>query len=179
MSSSTARRLVAALAAGVLGMLALAGTSQGAAETGTFGPFVQPFTDTVDDTGTCLGPGAVGTISGTETVFGHYTENGPPAFGFHDHGTFTNQYRVDYSDGRYVVGSDLVHFSDNATHRDQFTSSIADHASGTVYDAAGQVLGTVTIHAMSHVTYRDADGNHQPDPGEVTASVDHFRFTCR
>jgi hypothetical protein len=31
---------------------------------------------------------------------------------------------------------------------------------------------------MSHVTYRDADGNHHPDPGEVTASVDHFRVSC-
>jgi len=179
MNSSTPHRLVAALAAGVLGMLALAGTSQGAAETGTFGPFVQPLSGTSDDTGTCLGPDAVGTISGTETVFGHFTENGPPAFGFHDHGTITNEYRVDYSDGRYVVGSDVVHFNDNATHGDQFTSSTADHASGTVYGPGGEVLGTVTIHAVSHVTYRDADGDHQPDPGEVTASVDHFRFTCR
>jgi hypothetical protein len=178
MSSSTARRLAAALATGVLGALALAGTSQGAAETGTFGPFVQPFSDTVDDSGTCMGPGAVGTITGTETVVGRYTENGPPALGFHDHGTFTNEYRVDYADGRYIVGTDTAYFNDNATHRDQFTSSTVDRDSGTVYDGAGQVLGTVTIHAVSHVTYRDVDGNHQPGPGEVTASVDHFRVSC-
>jgi hypothetical protein len=37
----------------------------------------------------------------------------------------------------------------------------------------------VTIHAVSHVAFMDADGDHQPDPGEVTASVDHFRVTCR
>jgi hypothetical protein len=171
------RALVAALAVAVLGLLALAGATHGAAETGSF-QFQNTFTDQVNDTGTCLGPGATGTITGTETVVGRFTENGPPAFGFHDHGTSTIVYRINYADGRYVLGTTVVHFDDNATHQDQFTSTGAVQDSGTLYDAAGQPLGPVTVHAIFHITYTDTNGNHQPDPGEVTANVDHFTLTC-
>jgi hypothetical protein len=178
MSASTPRRLVATAAAALIGMLALAGASQGAAETGSFGPFVEPFTDTVDHTGTCLGPGAIGTISGTDTVVGHFTENGPPAFGFHDHGTVVSVYRVDYSDGRYVLGTDVDHFNDNATHNGQMTSTSVIHGSGSLYAADGRPLGTVGVRAMFHITFRDANGDHQPDPGEVSSSHDRFTLSC-
>jgi hypothetical protein len=39
-------------------------------------------------------------------------------------------------------------------------------------------VGPVTTQAVVHFTFRDGDGNHQPDPGEVTANVDHFRLSC-
>jgi hypothetical protein len=132
----------------------------------------------VDDTGTCLGAGATGTITGTETVVGRYTENGPPAFGFHDHGTATTDYRVDYADGRYVLGSEVVHFDFNATHQGTFTRTAVSRDTGTLYNAAGQPLGPVTIQAIFHITFRDLNGNHEPDPGEFTANVDHFNLTC-
>ena len=179
MTASTSRRLVATAATALIGMLALAGASQGAAETGSFGPFQEPFTDTVDHTGTCLGPGAVGTISGIDTVAGHFTENGPPAFGFHDHGTVTSVYRVDYSDGRYVLGTDVARFNDNATHNGQMTSTTVVHGSGSLYAADGRPLGSVGVHSLFHVTFRDANGDHQPDPGEVSSSRDRFTLTCK
>ena len=178
MTASTPRRLVATAATALIGMLALAGASQGAAETGSFGPFQEPFTDTVDHTGTCLGPGAIGTISGIDTVAGHFTENGPPSFGFHDHGTVTSVYRVSYADGRYVLGSDVVRFGDNATHNGEFTSTTTVHGSGLLYDANGQALGSVTVHALFHLSFRDADGDHQPGPGEVSSSRDRLTLAC-
>jgi hypothetical protein len=49
----------------------------------------------------------------------------------------------------------------------------------TIYSAEGQPIGEVVIHAVSHVTFRDANGNGEPDPGEITAGVDRFFFTCR
>ena len=178
MTASTPRRLVATAAAALLGMLALAGVSQGAAETGSF-EVQGPFTDPVDHTGTCLGRGAIGTISGTDTVVGRFTENGPPAFGFHDHGTVTSVYRVDYSDGRYVLGTDVSNFNDNATHNDQMTSTSVVHGSGSLYAADGRPLGTVGVRSLFHVTFRDANGDHQPDPGEVSSSRDDFTITCK
>ena len=48
----------------------------------------------------------------------------------------------------------------------------------TIYSADGQPIGKVFLHALSHVTFRDANGNGVPDPGEITASVDRFFFTC-
>ena len=38
----------------------------------------------------------------------------------------------------------------------------------TVYPADGQPIGTVPIYAVSHVAFRDANGNSVPDPGEIT-----------
>lgn len=178
MTASTRRRLVATAATALIGMLALAGASQGAAETGSFA-FQDPFTDMVDDTGTCLGAGAVGTISGTDTVVGRFTENGPPAFGFHDHGTVTSVYRVEYSDGRYVLGTDVEGFNDNATHNGQMTSTKVVHGSGSLYAADGRPLGSVGVRALFHLTFRDADGDHEPDPGEVSSSRDSFTLTCK
>jgi hypothetical protein len=178
MTASPPRTLAGTLAAAVLGTLAMGGSAHGAAETGTFGPFAGPFAATAVDTGTCLGPGVTVTITGTETVTGRFTENGPPAFGFHDHGTSTIDGRIDYPDGRYVLGTDTAHFDDNATSRDQFTSVAAGHGSGTLYDAGGTPLGQVTIHDLDHITYRDVNGNHEPDAGEIRADIVRFRVSC-
>lgn len=113
------------------------------------------------------------------TVAGRFTENGPPTFGFHFHGTRTLDYRIDYVDGRYVLGTAVGHFDENAAGRLRtFTTTEATQAYGTLYGSDGQPLGRVTIHAIFHLTYRDTNGNGPLDPGEITASVDRFRLTC-
>jgi hypothetical protein len=48
----------------------------------------------------------------------------------------------------------------------------------TIYSAEGEPIGQVFIHAVSHLSFRDANGNGVPDPGEITANVDRFVFTC-
>jgi hypothetical protein len=168
---------LAALIAAVLGLLALAAVAHGRTETGSF-VITETFSDVVDDSGTCLGPGATGTIAGTATVVGHFTETGPPALKFQVHGTNTATYRVDYADGRYILGSSLTHFSENA-NAPQFSNHEVTRDQGTLYAATGQPLGRVIIHAVSQITFRDANGNFQPDPGEIKANVDHVRVTCR
>jgi hypothetical protein len=167
---------IAALVGVAFGLLALAAVADGRTETGSF-VITEPFSNVVDDSGTCLGPGATGTIAGTETVVGHFTETGPPALKFQVHGTNTETYRVDYADGRYVLGSSLSHFSENA-NAPQFSSHEVTRDQGTLYAANGQPLGRVIVHAVSQITFKDANGNFQPDPGEIKANVDHFRLTC-
>jgi hypothetical protein len=180
-ASTLARKLRRCAALAALGLLALAGTSYGQAETGSF-QAQNTFTDTEDDTATCLGPGASGTITATETVAGRFTENGPPTFGFHVHWTSTLDYRIDYVDGRYVLGTAVGHFDENAAgpagRLRAFTTTEATQDYGTLYGSDGQPLGRVTIHAIFHLTYRDTNGNRTPDPGEITASVDRSRVTC-
>lgn len=177
MTDSKPRTLAAALAIAVLGLLSFAGVSHGAAVTGTF-EFPEAFSEPVDFTGTCLGAGASGTLTHSVTTVLHFTSSGPPAFGFQDHGTSTDNVRADFVDGRSVAGTLVTHLVDTATHNDQFTTTRAVHGTGTLYGSDGQALGAVGTHAISHVTYQDTNGNHQPDPGEVTASVDRLMLTC-
>jgi hypothetical protein len=169
---------IAALTAAVLISLSvLAGASFGRAQVGTF-QLQNPVSDTVDDTDTCLGPGATGTITGTETVVGHFTETGPPALNFDAHGTSTLVYRVDYADGRYVLGTSVEHFKSTG-NTPQLGDISVTRDQGTLYGPGGQQLGQVIVHAVTHLTFRDANGNFQPDPGEIIVNVDHFRLTCR
>jgi hypothetical protein len=49
---------------------------------------------------------------------------------------------------------------------------------GTLYNIDGQVIGQLDVFTLTHITWRDTNGNGQPDPGEIRASVDQFRVTC-
>src|SRR4029079_5841934 len=84
------RLLIAAAAIAVVGPLALAGASQGAAETGTF-QFQNTETAPIDLSGPCLGAGAVATLTQIESGAGRFTEDGPPPFGFPDQDNGTSE----------------------------------------------------------------------------------------
>jgi hypothetical protein len=174
MTASIPRTLVAALAIAVLTVLVLAGTTHAATDIGTF-HFQEPTFGTVHFTDTCLGPGATGTLTGTATGDGRYTQVG---FAFHSHGTLTTDFRIDFADGRSAIGTALGHTSFNGVGPSQITSTEATRGSATLYDPAGQRLGPVTIDIILHVTWRDLNDNHQPDPDEFSATVDHLRLTC-
>ena len=188
----TASRLARALAmpATALALLVPAAVTQGAAETGTFS-FENALSEPQDLTGTCLGAGAIGTLTGTEVVAGRFTENGPPAFGFHFHGTSRLEFRIDFADGRYALGTSVERFDGNALdteHDDngpgdtdvgQFKDSSTSRDTATVYGPAGQVLTNVTVHHHGHMIWRDLDADGEPDPGEIRSEVDHFRVSCR
>ena len=185
-NSSLARRLGPPLA--VLALLLPAATAQSASETGTFS-FTESISDTLDLSATCLA--TTGTLTGTDTVNGRFTENGPPAFGFHFHGSGTVEYRVDLADGRYVLGTSIEHFDGNAIDTEhveetedhavvgQYIDSHVSRDTGTLYGADGQVLGTVVVHDNGHLIWRDLDADHEPDPGEIRSELDNFRLTCR
>jgi len=122
----------------------------------------------------CLPPDLIGAQTGTETTVGQLTDTG---HGFQVHGTTTLDYRVVFPDGRYVVGTAVEHFTFIARPPQAVNKSVIREPR-TIYSADGQPIGTVFIHALSHVTFRDANGNGIPDPGEITASVERFFFTC-
>jgi hypothetical protein len=137
----------------------------------------QTFSDAVPGDYPCF-DGVSGTVTGTDDVFGRY--NNAPDF-FHATGTFTTNYRIDFSDGRYVLGRYVEHFGTQANAESGVNRSSDTHTSqeqATVYSADGQAIGKVTIHATFHIRVTDFNGNYQPDPGEVTSSVDRFRVTC-
>jgi hypothetical protein len=122
----------------------------------------------------CLSSDLVGTQIGTETTVGQVVDTGRS---FHVHATTTLEYRVVFPDGRFVVGTAVEHISFNA-NAPQTVNTTTIQEQRTIYSAEGQPVGTVVIHAVSHLTFRDANGNGEPDPGEITASVDRFFFTC-
>jgi hypothetical protein len=177
MTDRTSRRTrrVAAVPAAMLTVLALAGPASGSADTGTF-HIDQPFSDTLTDF-PCF-EGTAGTISGTETIDGHFTETGPPSLGFHADGSETQSYRVDLADGRYVLGTFTARFSFNATVRGHIVDSQGGWDRAIAYAADGRPIGPLTIQSVGHVSYVDANGNGEPDPGEFTASVDHINADC-
>jgi hypothetical protein len=156
--------------------LALAPTAFARAEVGTFhdeqlvtDPAVLP---------ECM-PAAladmVGTQDGTETTDGRFAAT---ETGLHFEGTTIFTYRVDFPDGRYVIGAASDHFRATFTASGQTVSGDVILEPRTIYAADGQVIGRVLIHALSHVTYRDLDGSGTPDPGEITVELSRFSFTC-
>jgi hypothetical protein len=123
----------------------------------------------------CLSSDLVGAQTGTETTVGQVVDTGGS---FHVHATTTLEYRVVFPDGRFVVGTAVEHISFNA-NAPQTVNTTTIQEQRTIYSAEGQPVGEVVIHAVSHLTFRDANDNGEPDPGEITASVDRFFFTCR
>jgi hypothetical protein len=172
----TKLRFPISLAAATLIALASASGSFAHAEVGTFF-FQSPVTDPTS-LPECLPPelaDIVGTQTGTDTVAGHFTALDS---GFHVEGSEDLAYRVDFPDGRYIVGDAPARFVFNTSISGETVSTVVIREPRTIYDADGQPIGGVIIHALTHVSYRDVNGNGQPDPGEIRASVDRFFFTC-
>jgi hypothetical protein len=153
------------------GLITLAGTASAQATRGDFS-FQQTVTFT--DVSSCSG--LTGTGVNTATTVGQFVDTGQT---FHVQGTTVQVYRVDWSDGSYLLSRSPSHFEFNTNSLDQFVSTEVQQDPGTLYSPDGQVIGRVTVFTLSHMTWRDTNGNGQPDPGEITASVDQFRVSCR
>lgn len=123
----------------------------------------------------CL-PDAVGTATQTETSTGLVVETGSGVFSFRGVDTF--DLHIDFQDGSYVdsgLNRDRVSFVFKSPLT-VFTRATQDLE--TIYNAQGQPIGSIEIHAVSHLTFRDLNGNEQPDEGEVKAEFDRFRLRC-
>jgi hypothetical protein len=125
----------------------------------------------------CLPAELVGLSTGSEITDGQAVET--PSGRFNVQGTTAFPYRVEFPDGRYVLGDPIEHFSFHYTAGGTVVTKSVIQEPRTVYDASGRPIGSGTIHASSHLTFHDANGNGLPDDGEVTASVDKFDFTCK
>lgn len=181
MTTPHSRKLVVALTTAVLGWLALsAGASLAASpNTPSVGSFYdqQAVSETVAGDYPCFA-GVTGTITGTYTLSGHFI-NSPDVF--HFTATETLDYRIDFSDGRYVIGGftdHLVDISNAQSGIQRLVSTEAGQERATVYATDGSPTGTVKVSQTTHTTSADLNHNHQIDPGEITASVDRFTLTC-
>jgi hypothetical protein len=125
----------------------------------------------------CLPADLVGTLVGMEITDGQAVETSSGALEVQ--GTTSFDYRVDFPDGRYVIGSAPGHFDFHVSPGGTVVTTSVVREPRTVYSAGGDPVGSGTIHANSHMTFRDANGNGLPDPGEITSSVDRFSFTCK
>lgn len=121
-------------------------------------------------------PTLAGTLTGTDTGAGQFVVT---STGVHVEGVETQTYRIDFSNGWYLLSSSPTHFITNfgfSTGQTENTFVQQDH--GTLYDSGGQVIGSLNIWGVTHLTWRDLNGNGQPDPGEITANVNLLKFSC-
>jgi hypothetical protein len=123
----------------------------------------------------CL-PEAVGTATQTENSTGQFVDTGAGVFTFH--GVDSYDLRIDFADGSYVqsgLDRDLISrvFTPKLTVQNVVTQDLE-----TLYNAQGQPVGKIEIHASSHFTFTDLNGNGQPDDGEVKVAFDRFRLRC-
>lgn len=149
------------LVAGIAALSALAGGASAAATTGTF---YNQETEVFPDTAICGGLSGTTTWTGTEA--GHTVDNGNT---IHVVGTFTQDYRSDWSDGTYLVSHSPTHFAFDANSEGTAVHTEAQQDRGTLYAADGQVIGYENVFTLVHLTWRD---------GNVVASVSDFRVTC-
>jgi len=121
-------------------------------------------------------PDLAGTFTGTDAGQGRFVVN---STGVHVQVVETQNYRIDFENGLYLISSSPLHHTFNTDFvNGQSVSTDAQQDRGTVYDASGNVVGALDVWTVSHFTWNDLDGNQQPDPGEITATVSLFRFTC-
>jgi hypothetical protein len=170
-SSNFRRAFAFGVLIAALSTLVVSGTASARATVGTF--FNQE-TITFPDVSLCTG--LSGTVTNTITEAGRFVANADGTF--HVSGTTTQDYRVDWSDGSYQINHSPSHFEFNTNATGQVVFTEAQQDRGTLYAADGQVIGKVTVFTLTHQTWRDLNGNGQPDAGEFTAIVDQFRVTC-
>jgi hypothetical protein len=111
----------------------------------------------------------------TATTVGQFVDAGGT---FHVHGTTVQVYRIDWSDGTYLLSRSPSHFEFNTNSLGQVVATEVQQDPGILYSPHGQAIGRLTVFTLSHLTWRDTNGNGQPDPGEITADVDQFRVNC-
>jgi hypothetical protein len=171
---SVGRRFPASAIVAALVLVVTAGTAHAKANVGTF--FDQNTEVNQAGTPECVS----GDFSGTETLT--FTDSGrfvETDAGFHSEGTETLSVNTVFTNGFYIVGSASNHFAFNTTSTSgQTVFTFAGHEVHTIYNADGVAVAQVIFAGVSHITYRDLNGNGQPDDGEITATFDHFHFTC-
>ena len=148
-------------------------SAQAQATHGTF--FFQNTGVGQEELGDCF-PGFAGPSTDTSTTSGSFVQT---ESGYHVNGTFTIDGTAELTNGYHVIASARSHFTFNTTFSSgQTVSSQGGPETHTVYNTEGDVVARVKFVGFTHITYRDANGNLQPDDGEITASMDHLNVIC-
>ncbi len=124
----------------------------------------------------CLPEDQIGAVTITEVVTGQVTDTGHGVFQVHGVDTF--DVRQEFPDGTFIQSTkdrDLFSFRVNGIH---VVSHVVTLDVRPIYDAAGNQIGKISVHAVSQASYHDLNDNGEPDPGEVKAEFQKFRVTC-
>jgi hypothetical protein len=138
--------------------------------------FFDRHTETFQDALEGCVPGE-GTVTLTETNTGQVVDTGNRVFSVR--GVDIYDYHLNLPSGWYVqstINRDRFVFVANGQH---IVNHVVTQDFRTIYDADGQKVGTMTIHAGYKVVYTDRNSNFQPDPGEVTIERGYFNLNCR
>jgi hypothetical protein len=143
----------------------------------TVGTFFNQETEVFPVDGTeCVSGIGTGTETITFTSIGRFVETNS---GFHIEGTSTIDSHTVFTSGYYINASGHAHFNFDTS----FTSGATVFSSGgpeihTIYNAEDEAVAQVKFVGFAHVTYRDLNGNGQPDDGEITSGFERFHFIC-
>jgi hypothetical protein len=167
-------QFLAASAATACALVIPAGAAQAQATVMRFtdGPNTETFQAPLEG---CLPSDLVGNVTQTETTTGQVVDTGKV---FTVHGVSMYDYHGDFPNGIYVqsgLSRDIFTFVANPPLT-VFSDATQDFR--TIYAADGTPIGTLSIHETIHVTFRDTNGNGEPDPGEISVQIDHFRLRC-
>jgi hypothetical protein len=166
------RTITAAIAVAALSAMALTSGAHGRATTDRFHDV-----QTTIDTGILFYPcfeGIEGNGMTTDVIDGHFTES---TKGFHFHGVVQREYTLAFADGTHILGHVTEHIEFNAT-RNSTTDTEPSQGRATIYAADGRVVGTIRELGIYHLRYSDANGNGQPDPGEISTEFERIRVAC-
>jgi hypothetical protein len=119
--------------------------------------------------------GNVGNGMTTDVIDGHFTPNDN---GVHFAGVIHREYTLAFGDGTHILGHVVQGISFNATRSGVTTDTEPFRETATVYGADGSPLGTINIRGAFHATYLDANGNGEPDSGEVRAASNRLSVRC-
>ena len=86
--------------------------------------------------------------------------------------------RVDFPDGSYVVGSSRDHFTITTKPDTPLVLTTTGVEPRTLYDAAGNPIGTASLHFHGHITLFDANGDGNYTADEIVTNYDQFFWTC-
>ncbi|MFF9850898.1 hypothetical protein [Streptomyces litmocidini] len=89
-------------------------------------------------------------------------------------------FRMTFPDGRYAdSGVDEERFSTVPARPGRLAvASVDSRDERTVHAPDGTPIGTLSIRETYGVVLRDANGNGEPDPGEITVERHRFRLAC-
>lgn len=135
-------------------------------------PFSNTESSTFTDVSGCTGLTGEGT--NTTTTTGYILTAGRT---FHVVGVITQDNRIDWSDGTYLITHSPTHFSFN-TNSQTFVYTESQQDPGILYSADGEAIGKVTVIGGFHITWRDVNGNGELDPDELIVSTDHGHVRC-
>jgi len=158
------------------GSIAVASPASAAATVTPFSfTFTQPFETPIAD---CFGFDLVATGTNTFVVSGQSVRTSSGVFSIH--ASEDVSFQATFSNGMFASGANAVEHDHLVTNGSlTINGQITSRDARTIFNADGSVAFQEVFHVQSVVTFHDLNGDGVPQANEISASVDHFFFTCQ